>query len=168
MHPARRQQFLGLVVCPWKGVAAAYASAEAKCQTVYKPGFVQGVAPSVRPFIWDPVRTGPLATYPDTPTHKRAVTSKACHMVSLFGLAPGGACHASFLTVGAVGSYPTVSPLPVESKDLTGGLFSVALSLRPCPKAAPRRALPATMFAWSPDFPPLRLFKPCKSGRPTV
>jgi hypothetical protein len=53
-------------------------------------------------------------------------------MVSLFGLAPDGACHAPFLAVGAVGSYPTVSPLP-EAK-ATGGLFSVALSLKPLPK----------------------------------
>ena len=31
---------------------------------------------------------------------------------SLFGLAPGGACHAADVAAGAVGSYPTVSPLP--------------------------------------------------------
>jgi hypothetical protein len=48
---------------------------------------------------------------------------------SLFGLAPGGACRAPFLTVGAVRSYRTVSPLPVMAEALAGGLFSVALSL---------------------------------------
>ena len=53
------------------------AGNQAKCQTVYKPGFVQGVDPSVRPFIWDLARARPLATYPDTPTHKRAVTQRA-------------------------------------------------------------------------------------------
>ena len=31
---------------------------------------------------------------------------------SLFGVAPGGACHAAAVTSRAVGSYPTVSPLP--------------------------------------------------------
>jgi len=31
----------------------------------------------------------------------------------LFGLAPDGACRASSLALGAVGSYPTFSPLPV-------------------------------------------------------
>ena len=46
---------------------------------------------------------------------------------SLFGLAPGGACHAADVAAGAVGSYPTVSPLP--SAEAAGGLFSVALSL---------------------------------------
>jgi hypothetical protein len=112
--------------------------------------------PFVRPFIWDASRLTPLATYPDTPTHKRAVIcANANNMVSLFGLAPGGACHAPFLTVGAVSSYLAVSPLPITR---IGGLFSVALSLKPCYKARPRRELPATMFAWSPDFPPLRPF----------
>ena len=31
---------------------------------------------------------------------------------SLFGLAPGGACHAVDVAADAVGSYPTLSPLP--------------------------------------------------------
>jgi hypothetical protein len=67
----------------------------------------------VRPFIWDGDHSPPLATYPDTPTHKRAATlASQSRMVSLFGLAPDGACRAPVLAVGAVGSYPTVSPLP--------------------------------------------------------
>ena len=53
----------------------------------------------------------------------------------LFGLAPGGACHAPFLTVGAVRSYRTVSPLLPAGAE--SGLFSVALSLRRPLKAAP-------------------------------
>src|SRR5689334_3067711 len=44
---------------------------------------------------------------------------------SLFGLAPGGACHAAGVAVSAVRSYRTLSPLPRER----GGLLSVALSL---------------------------------------
>jgi hypothetical protein len=44
-------------------------------------------------------------------------------MLPLFGLAPGGACHAAHVAMRAVRSYRTVSPLPC------GGLFSVALSL---------------------------------------
>jgi len=31
---------------------------------------------------------------------------------ALFGVAPGGACRAAPVARGAVGSYPTVSPLP--------------------------------------------------------
>jgi hypothetical protein len=41
----------------------------------------------------------------------------------LFGLAPGGACHAAHVAMRVVRSYRTVSPLP------RGGFFSVALSL---------------------------------------
>ena len=46
-------------------------------------------------------------------------------MPSLFGLAPGGVFHAFFVTKKPVCSYHTFSPLP-----RSGGLFSVALSLR--------------------------------------
>ena len=44
----------------------------------------------------------------------------------LFSLAPGGVCHARFVTKSAVRSYRTLSPLPYKY----GGLLSVALSLR--------------------------------------
>src|SRR5213596_2893950 len=53
----------------------------------------------------------------------------------LFGLAPTGGCRATSVAGRAVGSYPTVSPLPFGYK---GGLFSVALFRR---LAAPRRYL---------------------------
>lgn len=33
-------------------------------------------------------------------------------LASLFGLAPGRVCRATFIAESAVGSYPTVSPLP--------------------------------------------------------
>ena len=47
---------------------------------------------------------------PGCPARRRACSRPS--VASLFGLAPGGACRAPFLAVGAVGSYPTVSPLP--------------------------------------------------------
>ncbi len=47
---------------------------------------------------------------------------------TLFGLARGGVCHAAPVTSGAVGSYPTFSPLPAPCKHDAGGIFSVALS----------------------------------------
>jgi hypothetical protein len=34
------------------------------------------------------------------------------------------------------------------------------------PWGRPRRALPGTVFPWSPDFPPPRRFRACGSGRP--
>ena len=45
---------------------------------------------------------------------------------SLLGLAPGGVYRAAFVAKDAVRSYRTLSPLP----DASGGLLSVALSLR--------------------------------------
>ena len=45
---------------------------------------------------------------------------------SLFGFAPGGVYRAAPVARRAVGSYPTLSPLPRKR----GGLLSVALSLR--------------------------------------
>ena len=44
---------------------------------------------------------------------------------SLFGLAPNGVYRAPSIALGAVGSYPTFSPLPPEG----GGMFSVALAV---------------------------------------
>src|SRR5438876_7706649 len=44
----------------------------------------------------------------------------------LLGLAPTGGYRATPVARRAVGSYPTVSPLPLDKK---GGLFSVALSV---------------------------------------
>ncbi|GIK48899.1 MAG: hypothetical protein BroJett013_15960 [Alphaproteobacteria bacterium] len=68
----------------------------------------------------------------DQPEHNPRTGLKPKLRVLLFGLAPGGACRAAFLTVGAVGSYSTVSPLlriaPL-ARLVRGGLFSVALSL---------------------------------------
>ena len=71
---------------------------------------------------------------------------------SLFGLAPGGACHAVPVTRSAVGSYRTLSPLPSGR-----GLPAVCFLWR-FPWARARRALPAALSPWSPDFPrpPLR------------
>ena len=80
----------------------------------------------------------------------------------LFGLAPAGVCHAAAVTSRAVGSYPTVSPLPeLRRTGAIGGLFSVALSvgaLRHRPGVTWQRALR------SPDFP-RALACPRPSGR---
>ena len=62
----------------------------------------------------------------------------------LFGLAPIGGYRATAVTSGAVGSYPTFSPLPAE----TGGIFSVALSV-----ASRRPGVTWQSTLWSSDFP---------------
>jgi len=63
----------------------------------------------------------------------------------LFGIAPGGACHAVPVAGTAVGSYPTVSPFPRRT--------GVVSSLWRFPSGCPGRALPGTAASWSPDFP---------------
>ena len=66
----------------------------------------------------------------------------------LFGLAPTGGYPATTVASGAVGSYPTVSPLPARPHDLTGGFFSVALSV-----AFRRPGVTWQSTRWSSDFP---------------
>ena len=86
----------------------------------------------------------------------------------LFGLAPRGVCRAPDVATGAVGSYPTFSPLPSAAaiEDLpevsppadhrgrcAGGIFSVALSVaEPSPARPPGVTRRAALR--SPDFPP--------------
>ena len=91
-----------------------------------------------RPFLWDGSCETPRATNPDDwPGDRLTAPAHACGAIasSLFGFAPGGVCPAVAVTGDAVGSYPTVSPLPrqhcgsVAPHYRRGGLFSVALSL---------------------------------------
>ena len=97
-------------------------------QAACKPGSVHHLTPKGqtdgRPFLWDGPRGPPHATNPDGMRRRTCPTSGR---PSLFGLAPGGACRASPVARTAVGSYPTLSPLPPRERE--GGLLSVALSL---------------------------------------
>jgi hypothetical protein len=90
----------------------------------------------------------------------------------LFGLAPGGVCHASTVAGAAVRSYRTLSPLPGVAFARPGGLLSVALSLRLGARLAaypsPRRPLAGTVFPWSPDFPPAHAARTQAGGRPAT
>ena len=79
----------------------------------------------------------------------------------LFDLAPDGVYHASALTGAAVRSYRTLSPLPA------GRSGQAVCFLWHFPWGHPRRALPGTVFPWSPDFPPPAP-KGAESGHPTV
>ena len=63
----------------------------------------------------------------------------------LFGIAPGGACHAGPVASPPVGTYSTVSPLPMRT-------WAVSFLWR-FPSGCPARALPGTIALWSPDFP---------------
>src|SRR6476469_48002 len=67
-------------------------------------------------------------------------------MPSLFDLAPGGVYRASRVTVAAVRSCHTLSPLPCRSP--------AVCFLWHYPSDHSGRALPGTVALWSPDFPP--------------
>lgn len=63
---------------------------------------------------------------------------------SLFGLAPGGVCRAAHVAVRAVGSYPTLSPLPLESP--CGASFRRFAFCGAFPGVAPAGHFPAPCF----------------------
>jgi len=75
--------------------------------------------------------------------------------VFLFGLAPGDAYRASDVTITAVGSYPTVSPLPEPQRpDGIPSPWPSAVWFLWCwCRIAPPGNYPAPC-PWSPDFPP--------------
>jgi len=74
----------------------------------------------------------------------------AINTAPLFGLAPGGVYHAVNVTINAVRSYRTLSPLPHDLKQ-RGGLLSVALAVRLLPPGVTWH-----LTLWSPDFPPFK------------
>ena len=92
-----------------------------------------------RPFVLGRCRHRPHATYPDG---GQETALRVAPRPSLFGLAPGGVCHAAPVASRAVGSYPTLSPLPRLNPTFArrnhGGLLSVALSLGSPPPAINR------------------------------
>ena len=81
------------------------------------------------------------------------------HVRPLLGLAPGGVCHAGPVASPAVGSYPTLSPLPF------GRSRQAVCFLWHFPSACAGRPLAVALSSWSPDFPPARSY-PRASGCP--
>ncbi len=109
-------------------------------QPACKPGSVgpRGCA-TRQPFIWDARRRTPRATYPDGALEHRAQAP----MPSLFGLAPGGVYRAATVTGRAVGSYPTLSPLPAGIAGDTDGRFAFCGTF---PGVAPAGRYPAPLL----------------------
>lgn len=70
------------------------------------------------------------------------------HARPLLGLAPGGVCRAGPVASPAVGSYPTLSPLPL------GRSRKAVCFLWHFPSARAGRPLAVALSSWSPDFPP--------------
>jgi len=97
----------------------------------------------------------PAARHPKVPLSRRAVSHR------LFGLAPTGVCRATAVTSGAVGSYPTVSPLPQRS------LTTAVCFLLHCPSCTTRavhaQALPGSLPCGARTF----LEEPARTSRHT-
>ena len=94
----------------------------------------------------------------------RAVdTKRICQQAGappLFGLAPGGVCHAGAVASPPVRSCRTLSPLPVRfRRHRRYTLCGTFPRLRPEDLAG--RALPATLVSWSPDFPRVQSTRGC-------
>ena len=104
----------------------------------------------------------PAARHPRVPLSRRAVSHR------LFGLAPTGVCRATAVTSGAVGSYPTVSPLPRRS------LATAVCFLLHCPSctthAVHAQALPGSLPCGARTFleePTRTLRRASNSSRPS-
>ena len=76
------------------------------------------------------------------PTRRHLRAAGCQRRVSLFGLAPEGVCHAVCVAAAAVGSYPTVSPLPVRR---TNPAPSAVCFLLHFPSARAAQALPGLL-----------------------
>ncbi len=91
--------------------------------------------------LWRPTRA----------TARRRACRRSADVSPLFGLAPGGACHARGVAVPAVRSYRTLSPLP-RRWPVKGRVAAVCFLWR-FPWGRPRRTLSGAVSPWSPDFP---------------
>ncbi len=109
------------------------------------------------PFIWDARRRTPRATHPDRGAETRLRT--CARVQSLFGLAPGGVCHAVAVAGDAVRSYRTLSPLPAPKgrRSALCGTF---------PGVAPAGRYPAPCFRGARTFLPPAGF-PIAGRRPS-
>ena len=133
-------------------IVALCATGE-KDQTACKPGSVRLIAQVWQPFLWDACCQAPHATHPGR-------GRKTAHARPLFGLAPGGVYRAGPVASPAVGSYPTLSPLPLHEEAAVCFLWHF-------PSARAGRPLAVALFPWSPDFPPTGRYQPA-SGCPAV
>ena len=101
------------------------------------------------PFLWGTGCPIPRRGLPERTSLAGTVARRTTSPL-LFGLAPDGVCRAAPVAGDAVGSYPTVSPLPATAQNTrpAGGLFSVALSV-----GLPRLGVTQHPVLWSSDFP---------------
>ncbi len=124
---------------------------EPRRQTVCKPGSVLDPRADGWPFLWDARYRTPRATNPD------GGRERPSRPPSLPGAAPvpirscsrwGLPCRDRCRPRGALLPHPfTLARGPLPAAQAVCFLWH-------CPWGRPRRALPGTVFPWSPDFPP--------------
>lgn len=105
-----------------------------KRQSACKPGFgwPEDRSPDVTAIPLGRTLLRASSNQPGRPGLETGPSPLSREASSLFGFAPGGACHAVPVAGSAVRSYRTFSPLPQEenrSSPARGGSISVALSL---------------------------------------
>lgn len=127
-----------------------------RCQSACKPGsgWPEDRSPDVTAI---PLGRASLRASSNQPGRRGTETCPsplARKASSLFGFAPGGACHAVPVAGSAVRSYRTFSPLPRQES--RSSQREAVRSLWRFPWGRPRRTLSGTVFPWSPDFPPPR------------
>ena len=79
---------------------------------------------------------------------------------TLFGLAPGGVFRASDVTIKAVRSYRTISPLPFSRRNVWRiwlYVFCGTVPQSPDVMSGNLAAISRHPVLWSPDFPPLNI-----------
>ncbi len=137
--------------------AEATGAAMVEGQPAYKPGSVRRLAPP-----GDHSSGTPLARRLKQPT-RTTDPEKGWRFPAasfLFGFAPGGVCPAAAIAGSAVGSYPTVSPLPPSR---SRGRFVFCGTF---PGVTPAGRYPAPFLRGARTFLPRRLSTYDGSGRP--
>jgi hypothetical protein len=104
-------------------------------------------------FIWSDSHLPDLAAYPPA-SDEQPLTPHLAECTGVHGISTHEVYPACLVAKTAVGSYPTISPLPDNQKRPSGGIFSVALAV-----ALPSPTIPLPVRKHGalrcPDFPPL-------------
>jgi hypothetical protein len=144
----------------WRETCSPIVLAGAKkSQTACKPGSVP--AQNRRGMTIPLGRSLPSASRDRPGRRRESAPGLAKGLPSLLGLAPGGVCHATAVTGGAVRSYRTLSPLPPARKRARRFAFCGTV-----PGVAPAGRYPAPCFRGARTFLPSP--SRAKSGHPAV
>ena len=130
-------------------------------QAACKPGSVPGPSAGGRPFLWDAPSPRASRDLPGRPARKRACTRRGGAVVPIRSCSRWGLpCRRRRRRRGALLPHPfTLARRPAEAAR------RAVCSLWHFPWGRPRRALPGTVFPWSPDFPPPASPRERPSGR---